>query len=60
MDDRSKGLRVGILGGMGPAATIRLYDEITTRTPVRREQDHIRLIIDSNPATPARTEALLQ
>ena len=59
MDKRGKVLRVGILGGMGPAATIRLYQEITDRTPVTREQDHLPLLIDSNPATPARTQALL-
>ena len=51
--------RAGILGGMGPAATIRLYEEITARTPVQTDQDHIRLVIESNPAIPDRTEALL-
>jgi len=59
MGERTRHLRVGILGGMGPAATIRLYEEITARTPVRCEQDHIQLLIDSNPATPDRTDALL-
>jgi aspartate racemase len=44
---------------MGPAATLRLYEEITARTPVCRDQDHIPLIIDSNPAIADRTEALL-
>lgn len=44
---------------MGPAATIRLYEEITSRTAVQADQDHIPLIIESNPAIPDRTEALL-
>ena len=44
---------------MGPAATIRLYEEITARTPVQTDQDHIPLVIESNPAIPDRTEALL-
>jgi aspartate racemase len=44
---------------MGPAATIRLYEEITARTPVQTDQDHIPLLIESNPAIPDRTEALL-
>lgn len=43
---------------MGPAATIHLYQQITARTPVTREQDHLALIIDSDPSTPDRTEAL--
>ncbi len=44
---------------MGPAATIRLYEEITARTSVQVDQDHIPLVIDSHPAIPDRTEALL-
>jgi aspartate racemase len=51
--------RAGILGGMGPAATIRLYEEITARTPARADQDHIPLVIESNPGIPDRTAALL-
>ena len=53
------GKRVGVIGGMGPAATIRLYEEITRRTPIRHEQDHLRLVIDSDPTVPDRTAALL-
>lgn len=50
---------VGIIGGMGPAATIRLYQEIINRTPIRAEQDHIPLLIDSDPTIPDRTAAIL-
>jgi aspartate racemase len=59
MDRITQYRRVGILGGMGPAATIRLYEEITARTAAQTDQDHIPLIIESNPAIPDRTEALL-
>ena len=51
--------RVGVIGGMGPAATIRLYEEIARRTPIRREQDHLRVVIDSDPTVPDRTASLL-
>lgn len=50
---------VGILGGMGPEATVDLYREIIRLTPARRDQDHIRVIIDSNAKIPDRTEAIL-
>jgi aspartate racemase len=50
---------VGIIGGMGPESTIRLMDKIVKYTPVKREQDHIRLIVDNNPGIPDRTEYLL-
>jgi aspartate racemase len=59
MERREQYRRVGILGGMGPAATIRLYEEITARTQVHADQDHVPLIIESNPGIPDRTAALL-
>jgi aspartate racemase len=51
---------VGILGGMGPAATADLYSEIIRLTPARSDQDHIRILIYSNPKIPDRTRALLE
>ncbi len=49
---------VGILGGMGPGATIDLYRHITDLTPAQKDQDHIRIVIYSNPKIPDRTEAI--
>lgn len=51
---------VGILGGMGPEATIDLFQKITNATPAKRDQEHIRVIIDSNPKTPSRQQAILE
>ena len=51
-------LTIGILGGMGPAATVDLYRKIISYTPAECDQDHIRIIIDSNPQIPDRTDAL--
>ena len=50
---------IGILGGMGPAASAELYRRLTLATPARRDQDHLHVIIDSDPSVPDRTEALL-
>lgn len=50
---------IGILGGMGPEATIDLYSKILLATPAARDQDHLHVIIDSNPKIPDRTAALL-
>jgi aspartate racemase len=50
---------IGILGGMGPAATVDLFDRIVKATPARRDQDHIPVVIVSNPAVPDRSEAIL-
>lgn len=51
-------LTIGIIGGMGPAATVDLFGKIVSKTPARRDQDHIRVLVDSNPKIPDRTNAL--
>jgi aspartate racemase len=50
---------IGVLGGMGPLATADFYTKLVRLTPARRDQDHIHVIIDSNPQIPDRTEAFL-
>ena len=49
---------IGILGGMGPEATADLYMRIIRATKVQRDQDHYRVIIDSNAKIPDRTPAI--
>ena len=49
---------VGIIGGMGPLATADLIEKITKLTPVAREQDHLRLLVDSHPQIPDRNDAV--
>lgn len=51
---------IGIIGGMGPEATLALYGEILQATPAQRDQDHLHVIIDSNPRIPDRTAAILE
>jgi aspartate racemase len=50
---------IGILGGMGPEATVDCFAKIVRNTPARKDQDHLRVIIDSNPKVPDRTAAIL-
>ena len=52
--------RIGILGGVGPEATIELYREIIRATPASSDQDHLPCIIIINPQVPDRTEAILR
>jgi aspartate racemase len=47
---------IGILGGMGPAATLDLFHKIILNTPVQTEQEHHRIIIYNNPKIPPRTQ----
>lgn len=51
--------KIGILGGMGPEATVYMYDNIVKRTKVEKDQDHIHVIINSYPKVPPRTVAIL-
>lgn len=53
-----KGL-IGVLGGMGPAATVDLFNKFVNYTVADKDQEHIPLIISSIPDIPDRTEALL-
>lgn len=49
---------VGVLGGMGPAATLDFHSKVLAATRGGRDQDHLRLLIDSNPAVPDRSAAM--
>lgn len=53
-----KGL-IGVLGGMGPAATVDLFNKFVTFTAAQCDQEHIPLIISSIPDIPDRTDALM-
>lgn len=57
---RPEGRRVvGVLGGMGPMATVEAYQRIVLATPATTDQEHLHVIIDSDPSIPDRTGALL-
>ncbi|KUJ98666.1 MAG: Aspartate racemase [Thermococcales archaeon 44_46] len=50
---------IGILGGMGPLATVDLFKRIVLKTPAKKDQDHPRIIIYNNPKIPDRTAYIL-
>lgn len=56
---RYKEKTIGILGGMGPLATVYLFRKIVELTPAKKDQDHLRIIIDNNPKIPDRTKSIL-
>ena len=51
---------VGILGGMGPEATVDLLHRIIVHTKAHDDIDHVRCIVDNNPKVPSRIKALLE
>lgn len=52
--------RVGILGGMGPEATLLLMQKVLAAVPARDDADHVPLIVDQNPQVPSRIARLIE
>ena len=52
-------LTLGVLGGMGPLATVDFLAKLAAATPATRDQDHLRVLTLSDPTIPDRTEAIL-
>jgi aspartate racemase len=50
---------IGILGGMGPEATDHIFGLLIKHTAAAKDQDHIRVLIWSNPEIPPRTDAII-
>ncbi len=49
---------VGVLGGMGPAATLDFLAKLQRATPAVMDQDHVHVLVDLNPQVPDRNAAL--
>jgi aspartate racemase len=52
--------KIGIAGGVGPAATVDFLDKIVRNTPAQRDQGHIKIVVEQNPQIPDRTAHLLK
>lgn len=48
---------VGVLGGMGPLATVDFMQKLVAATTAQRDQDHVPTLVSSIPQIPDRTEA---
>ena len=51
--------KIGIIGGMGPAAACDFYDKILKLTPAKCDQEHIHVVMDSNTNIPDRTDYIM-
>ncbi|GKW33983.1 aspartate racemase [Pectobacterium carotovorum subsp. carotovorum] len=49
---------IGVLGGMGPLATVDLLHKIVEETPASRDQDHVPVVVWNVPQIPDRQQAL--
>jgi aspartate racemase len=51
--------RIGVFGGMGPAATVDFMDKVVQLTPARRDQEHLPVVIASLPHVHDRSRSIL-
>jgi len=52
--------RIGILGGMGPEATLLIMRKILDAVCATDDADHIPLIVDQNPQVPSRIRHIIE
>lgn len=57
--DRPGDLTVGVLGGMGPHATVDFFKRLVELTPVEKDWDHLHIVVEDNPRMPSRSRAIL-
>lgn len=50
---------IGVLGGMGPLATLDFFSKVLAATPAQGDADHVPLLIQSDPRIPSRPAAIL-
>ena len=55
----SNGKIVGVLGGMGPDATVDFMAKVIALTRADSDQQHIHMLVDHNPTVPNRQAAIL-
>lgn len=51
---------VGVLGGLGPAATSVFLDMLIRATVARSDQEHVDLLVSQHSTTPDRTAGILE
>lgn len=50
----------GIIGGMGPEATVDFMRRVIAKTPAQDDKDHLHLLVDNNPKIPSRIAAIIE
>lgn len=58
MPSKFPDFKIGIVGGVGPAATVDFLSKIIKNTPSSIDQDHIKIVIEQNPQIPDRAQNL--
>ncbi len=51
--------KIGVVGGVGPAATTDFMGKVVANTHASKDQDHIKMLVEQNPQIPDRTENII-
>lgn len=51
---------VGVIGGMGPEATVEFMRRLLVAVPANDDSEHLHVIADNNPKIPSRIRALIE
>ena len=55
----AEGRWIGVLGGMGPAATVDFLAKLVALTPATRDQEHLPVLVVNQPHIPDRSANIL-
>ncbi len=59
-DSGSRPDKLGVLGGMGPLATVDFLQKLVSLTPAKVDAGHIPVVVSSEPQIPARARGMLE
>ena len=51
--------KIGVIGGMGPAATAHFLTRLVALTPAKDDADHIPVLVDNNPQIESRIDYII-
>lgn len=52
--------KLGVIGGMGPLATVKFYDKVVLNTDAHNDNEHIDLVILNHSTMPDRTRCIIE
>ena len=52
--------KLGVIGGLGPLATVKFYDKVVLNTEAHNDNEHIDLIVLNHSTMPDRTRCIIE
>jgi len=52
--------KLGVIGGMGPLATVSFYERVVLNTVAKCDNEHIDMVVLSHASMPDRTKCIIE